>query len=536
MRDSVYKFSLDMTYSGFQRQLTAKTNDTARTLRISLSEHGKPYVIGPECSAAILIKKPDGTIIFNDCEIDLVNSVIIYEFTAQTVSAAGLCECEVRLYGHAGEVITTPQFMMLVKTTVYSDGQIESEDEFTALTAAITAVNSLDVDMDTSASHRAIIYITDKEGHTKSTTLYDGKGYTSATASVDGSVGTPSVEVSSTGDYEKEINFEFHNIKGEKGDTGDGGKIVSVSATVDDSVGTPSVDVAEGGTDHEKTLAFTFSNLKGIQGETGLQGEAGPQGETGETGVSIQRIELLAGTHAPGTTDTYRIYLDDGSYADFGVYNGANGTGVGDMLASVYDPNSQRKPVAFASDFEDYDDLIDEISYEGGGVIKSSRSGVVINTITLSDKADLDADGRVPYSQLPESAMELKGAWDAETNTPALVQGIGTNGDFYIVTAAGTWEGIEFDTNDRIIFMGDVGEWVKLTEGRSTPVIDNLTSSSTVSALSANQGRVIKNNLDALEGNLFQYDADEEMITVPETIGTYDALTETINITLAWED
>lgn len=52
--------------------------------------------------------------------------------------------------------------------------------------------------------------------------------------------------------------------------------------------------------------------------------------------------------------------------------------------------------------------------------------------------ASLDASGRVPYSQLPESAMEYEGNWDASTNTPTLVNGTGINGEFYIVSVAGT--------------------------------------------------------------------------------------------------
>ena len=44
--------------------------------------------------------------------------------------------------------------------------------------------------------------------------------------------------------------------------------------------------------------------------------------------------------------------------------------------------------------------------------------------------ATLDENGRIPYSQLPESAMEFKGTWDASTNSPTLVDGTGDTGDF----------------------------------------------------------------------------------------------------------
>ena len=86
---------------------------------------------------------------------------------------------------------------------------------------------------------------------------------------------------------------------------------------------------------------------KGDTGETGPQGpkgdtgETGPQGEPGDDGVGIASITLVSGTHAPGTTDIYRITLTDGGTQEFTVYNGANGTGSGDMMKSVYDPNNK---------------------------------------------------------------------------------------------------------------------------------------------------------------------------------------------------
>ena len=81
--------------------------------------------------------------------------------------------------------------------------------------------------------------------------------------------------------------------------------------------------------------------------------------------------------------------------------------------------------------------------------------------------ATLDENGRIPYSQLPESAMEFKGTWDASNNTPTLVDGTGDTGDFYVVSVAGTQNlgsgEIKFLENDRVIY--SEGVWSKLSAG-----------------------------------------------------------------------
>lgn len=86
------------------------------------------------------------------------------------------------------------------------------------------------------------------------------------------------------------------------------------------------------------------------------RGGTGAQGPQGATGNGISGIALKSGTHAPGTSDVYTITLTDGTTFDFAVYNGANGTGAGDMLASIYDPQGKHQDV-----FKYVDDAIGAI-------------------------------------------------------------------------------------------------------------------------------------------------------------------------------
>ena len=79
---------------------------------------------------------------------------------------------------------------------------------------------------------------------------------------------------------------------------------------------------------------------------------------------------------------------------------------------------------------------------------------------TANGFATLDENGRIPYSQLPESAMELKGYWNAETNTPTLSDGTGDTGDLYITVATGARDlgsGTQtFLVGDRVLYVNGV--------------------------------------------------------------------------------
>lgn len=71
----------------------------------------------------------------------------------------------------------------------------------------------------------------------------------------------------------------------------------------------------------------------------------GATGDTGATGNGISSFTLISGTHAAGTTDTYRLSMTSGDTVDVHVYNGADGDGAGDMLTSTYDPDGKAQDV-----------------------------------------------------------------------------------------------------------------------------------------------------------------------------------------------
>lgn len=142
MKYSIKRISLDIHSTSSNETVNAKRGDTGRKICISLVDGGIPYIISEDCYAVFTAKKPDGNIVFNECTIE--KNTIIYEVTEQTVAVEGRVNCEIKLYGADAKLITSPKFTILVYGTVYNEGdEIESTDEFSALTALISEVQEL---------------------------------------------------------------------------------------------------------------------------------------------------------------------------------------------------------------------------------------------------------------------------------------------------------------------------------------------------------------------------------------------------------
>ena len=97
-------------------------------IEIFLRRAGEPYSPDSSMSARMLAKKPDGTALYNDCEID--GDKIIYTVTSQTIAAPGTVECQLRLTSET-EDIYLPKFDIIVSDNIAAG--IESTDEYNAL-------------------------------------------------------------------------------------------------------------------------------------------------------------------------------------------------------------------------------------------------------------------------------------------------------------------------------------------------------------------------------------------------------------------
>lgn len=86
-------------------------------------------------------------------------------------------------------------------------------------------------------------------------------------------------------------------------------------------------------------------------------------------------------------------------------------------------------------------------------------------------------------------ALNYKGTWNASTNSPALASGVGTKGDYYVVSVTGTTtlDGIStWGVGDWAVFNGSV--WQRVDGGSNTEAVD-VTFTGTASGPTYKTGR-----------------------------------------------
>lgn len=146
----------------------------------------------------------------------------------------------------------------------------------------------------------------------------------------------------------------------------------------------------------EDAVRFTFGLPRGAKGETG---NIGPMG-------TITSIVRTSGTGAPGTTDTYTVTCSDSATFTFTVYNGANGSGSGDMEKSTYDTHNKNR------DIFDYADA--KYTKPSGGIPKTDLASAVQTSLGKADTAIQDISGKENKATISTITISATG-WSGNT-------------------------------------------------------------------------------------------------------------------------
>lgn len=153
-----------------------------------------------------------------------------------------------------------------------------------------------------------------------------------ATATVDDTVGTPKVTVTSSGtDQNKSFTFKFTGLKGKAGENGKDGTGVAIKADKSSctAIGDAYIDTSTGHLFTLTTLPDTFTDcgeIRGPKGDKGDKGDSGSNGKDGSTGATGDGISKIEKTSTLGLIDTYTITFTSGKTTTFTITNGSDAT------------------------------------------------------------------------------------------------------------------------------------------------------------------------------------------------------------------
>jgi hypothetical protein len=342
-----YNLRLDASKPGCQATIYTKQGDTKSRLVVAhIHNNGSVFPVSDDMSVVLNATKPDGTIVFNTAAVNEDGSISI-ELTSGMLTAAGRVECEFQIFNGDGVLLTTPRFDILVEAVIDTSEAIESTDEYSALMEALMSVSGIteaEAGRIAAEAARALAEsgrASAESGRVSAEALRVSAESTRASAE-SGRVSAESIRASAESGR---VSAESTRASAESGRvsaenirvSNESARQSAESARVSAEAGRVSAEVAR---ESAKADMIAATEAATDAAESALEA-ADLAIVAAQSVVSVEDIELVSGNHAPGTYDTYRMTLTDGNYIDLVVWNGANGEGSGDMMASIYDPNGK---------------------------------------------------------------------------------------------------------------------------------------------------------------------------------------------------
>ncbi len=176
-------------------------------------------------------------------------------------------------------------------------------------------------------------------------------------------------------------------------------------------------------------------------------------------------------------SDAYILWAPDGEPADGTIPVGS---------LAIYQDNNLMKQKDSDNNITDLGNVVNEAPEDGTPYARQDGAWVTAPSIAdinaaLALKEDvankginngyagLDSSGLVPLANLPDSVKtgsEYKGAYNANTNSPTITDGTGSNGDYYRVSVAGSQNfgsgSISFLIGDLVIYNGTLTIWQRV--------------------------------------------------------------------------
>jgi hypothetical protein len=200
-----------------------------------------------------------------------------------------------------------------------------------------------------------------------------------------------------------------------------------------------------------------------------------------------------------------------------------------------------------SSDF-DIKDLTDSTSLRSSWTGKQDALGFTpensANKNANNGYAPLDAGGKVPTANLPNTLMKYKSVWNASTNTPTLTDTQPTKaGEVYIVSAAGTQFSINWKLGDWLVYndagtieisqnsdevVSVAGQTGIVTLAKGDVSLGNVDNTADINKTVAKSNNIVGGNSTTLKGSIpYQNDTDTTLLLAPNTTTTHKFLKQT---------
>lgn len=208
------------------------------------------------------------------------------------------------------------------------------------------------------------------------------------------------------------------------------------------------------------TLA-TKEGLTGVYQPLGQKDiNGGYVGRNNTGGATLPGIMTIGGLQANGTAN-----FMSNAYFDLGI---SLGTGQSISFGDGWRANSQSSTSftlnnGLGAGNTSYNFSNNDI-YDFNGIrfLKESDKG------QPNGVASLDENGKVPISQINDAlvgSVNYQGNYNASTNTPTLPTATGNKGKYYVISVAGTQQGLSLNVGDWIISNGSI--WQKVDNNNS---------------------------------------------------------------------
>ena len=214
--------TVDIAENNLPPVVYAKRGDTARGVRIELTENGLPYTIPTPSTCFINVRRKDGT--HSTLKATLKDNALTADFTAQTTATLGRAVGDAAIFDRDGKVLSSFLFYIRVIESAVEYEDLEATDEYAGLAEVLAGLQ----DAETAAQ---------AAGATAAQALSTLNGYEAKAAACDAATANCNAALANLNDAKIKkygVSFTGSNAAGTR--TGDAVGMVNAVAVDDETV------------------------------------------------------------------------------------------------------------------------------------------------------------------------------------------------------------------------------------------------------------------------------------------------------------